>query len=48
MTVREMRLAMIADLKRADQNDDAVLTKEEFIAGFPIIVAMRAAIRPDL
>ena len=48
MTVREMRLAMIADLKRADQNDDAVLTKEEFISGFPIIVAMRAAIRPDL
>lgn len=48
ISVREMRLAMIADMKRADQNDDAVLSKDEFISGFPIIVAMRAAIRPDL
>ena len=31
ISVREMRLAMIADMERADQNDDAVLTIDEFI-----------------
>lgn len=48
LTTREMRLAMNADFKRADQNDDALLTKDEFLKGFPIMIAMRAAIRPDL
>lgn len=48
LTQREMRLAMNADFRRADQNDDALLSQEEFIQGFPIMVAMRAAIRPDL
>lgn len=44
----EMRLAMTSDFRRADLNDDGLLSREEFIQGFPIMVAMRAAIRPDL
>ena len=48
LTEREMRFAMTSDFRRADLDDDALLTKEEFINGFPIMVAMRAAIRPDL
>jgi len=48
LTEPEMRLAMASDFRRADLDDDALLTKEEFINGFPIMVAMRAAIRPDL
>ena len=48
LTEREFRTAMAHDFRRADLDDDAVLTQAEFIAGFPVIVAMRAAIRPDL
>lgn len=48
LSTREMRLAMSADFRRADIDDDALLSKAEFINGFPIMVAMRAAIRPDL
>jgi len=48
LTEREMRFAMSADFRRADLDDDAFLTRDEFIGGFPIMVAMRAAIRPDL
>ncbi|GAB5509067.1 MAG: hypothetical protein Rhims3KO_04680 [Hyphomicrobiales bacterium] len=44
----EMRLAMTSDFRRADLDDDGLLSREEFIQGFPIMVAMRAAIRPDL
>jgi hypothetical protein len=48
LTDQEMQRAMALDFQHADLNDDAMLTKEEFMNGFPIIVAMRAAIRPDL
>ena len=48
LTDKEMRLSMSADFRRADLDDDGFLTQDEFIGGFPIIVAMRAAIRPDL
>lgn len=48
LTQREMRLAMNADFRRADLSNDGLLTQDEFIGGFPIMVAMRAAIRPDL
>lgn len=48
MTEPEMRGAMNADFRRADLDDDGLLTEVEFIQGFPIMVAMRAAIRPDL
>lgn len=39
---------MNADFRRADLDDDGVLLQQEFIQGFAVIVAMRAAIRPDL
>ena len=48
ITESEMRHAMIADFRRADIDDNAVLTEDEFLRGFTIIVAMKAAIRPDL
>ncbi len=48
ITESEMRHAMNADFRRADLNDDAVLTEDEFLNGFIIIVAIRATIRPDL
>jgi Ca2+-binding EF-hand superfamily protein len=48
LTVPEMRFAMASDFRRADLNDDAVLSENEFLMGFAVIVAMRAAIRPDL
>lgn len=44
----EMRFAVNADFRRADIDDDAVLTEAEFLQSFGIIVAMRAAIRPDI
>ena len=48
ITTSEMRHAMNADFRRADINDDAVLTEDEYLKGFAIIVAIRAAFRPDL
>ncbi|WP_224816956.1 EF-hand domain-containing protein [Hasllibacter sp. MH4015] len=48
MTEQEMRFAMVQDFRRADLDDDTLLTEDEFLQGFPIMVAMRAAIRPDL
>lgn len=48
ITEAEMRFAMGADFRRADVNDDSLLSEEEFLKNFTIIVAMRAAIRPDL
>lgn len=48
LTEPEMRFAMTHDFRRADLDNDTLLTQEEFIQGFPIMVAMRAAIRPDL
>lgn len=44
----EMRFAMSADFRRADLDDSGTLSQAEFIGGFAVIVAMRAAIRPDL
>lgn len=44
----EMRFAMNADFRRADLDDNGILSQTEFIQGFAVIVAMRAAIRPDL
>lgn len=37
--------AMTADFRRADLNDDAYLSKEEFLNGFSVIVAIQAALR---
>lgn len=48
ISTSEMRHAMSADFRRADLNDDAVLSEDEFLNGFTIIVAIKAAFRPDL
>ena len=48
ITTSEMRHAMNADFRRADLNDDAILSENEFLNGFTIIVAVKAAFRPDL
>lgn len=48
LKAQEFRTSMSHDFRRADLDDDARLTLDEFISGFPIIVAMRAAIQPDL
>lgn len=48
LTDREMHFALSHDMRRADLDEDGFLTREEFLRGFPVIVAMRAAIRPDL
>ena len=40
----EHRHAINADFRRADINDDAVLSEEEFVQGFSIIAAIRVAL----
>lgn len=48
MTEREMRHAMAANFRCADVDDDGVLSQTAFLQGFPIMLAMRAALRADL
>ena len=43
----EWRKAGIRDFRRADLNDDAILTKEEFLNGFLITSAIKAALKPE-
>ena len=43
----EHRHAIIADFRRADLDDDALLTEPEFLAGFSVIAALRAAVGHD-
>ena len=42
----EYRRSLDADFRRVDANSDAVLTEEEFLLGFSINIASRAAINP--
>ena len=42
----EYRQSLAADFRRADFNNDAVLTEEEFLLGFSINIAARTAINP--
>jgi len=44
----EHRRSIMADFSRADLNNDAILSKEEFISGFSVLVALRAALKPDV
>lgn len=46
ITRTEHRRSMNADFRRADADNDAVLTQDEFIYGFSVMVALRAAINP--
>ena len=43
----EWRKAGLRDFRRADLNDDAVLTKEEFLNGFLVTTAIKAALKPE-
>lgn len=43
----EHRKSIAADFRRADLNDDAILTADEFINGFSVIVAIRTALKPE-
>lgn len=47
ITESEHRKAMLADFDRADVNDNAVLEKGEFLNGFSVLVAIRAALKPE-
>ena len=42
----EYRRSLNTDFHRADANNDAVLSEEEFLSGFSVNVAARAAINP--
>jgi len=42
----EHRQSVIVDFARADIDNDAIITEEEFTLGFSIMVALRAAINP--
>lgn len=46
ITRTEHRQSLLADFRRADGDNDAVLTEEEFLLGFSVNVAARAAINP--
>ena len=46
ITKTEFRQSIAADFRRADFNNDAVLSEEEFLSGFSINIAARAAINP--
>lgn len=42
----EFRRANIADFQRADVDNNAILSKEEFLKSFSVLVALRAALNP--
>lgn len=46
ITRTEHRQVLSADFRRADADNDALLTKDEFTSGFSLMVALRAAINP--
>ncbi len=47
ITPTEHRQAVIRDFDRADLNNNAVLEKDEFVSGFSVLVAIRAALKPE-
>jgi len=47
ITQTEHRKAVMADFNRADLNSNAVLEKSEFLGGFSVLVAIRAALKPE-
>ena len=47
ITETEHRHVIIQDFRRADLDDNMLLTEEEFLNGFSIMVAFRAALRVD-
>lgn len=47
ISVTENRKSLDVDFKRADTNHDTILTKDEFLNGFSVIMAFKAAIAPE-
>lgn len=47
ITQIEHRQAVVRDFNRADINHDGLLDKDEFILGFSVLVAIRAALKPE-
>lgn len=47
ITQTEHRRAVVRDFNRADINHDGILDKKEFILGFSVLVAIRAALKPE-
>lgn len=48
MTRSEHRSSTLFDFQRADLDGDAVLTSDEFVSGFTVMKAVRAAIAPNV
>lgn len=46
ITRKEHRQSLLADFRRADADNDALLTEDEFLLGFSVNIAARAAINP--
>ena len=44
ISISEYNKSMVADFRRADTDDDAFLSREEFLSGYIVILAYRAAI----
>lgn len=42
----EMNRSLKADFRRADLDENALMSKDEFLSGFSVMVALRAAINP--
>lgn len=42
----EQNRSLKADFRRADLDEDALMSKDEFLGGFSVMVALRAAINP--
>ena len=47
ITQTEHRKAVVSDFNRADLNNNAILEKNEFLRGFSVLVAIRAALKPE-
>lgn len=48
ITRPEHRQAVLFDFQRADTNNDAILDQDEFLGGFLINIAVRAALAPHV
>lgn len=47
ITQTEHRQAVVRDFNRADINHDGLLNKGEFVLGLSVLVAIRAALKPE-
>ncbi|WP_371169534.1 EF-hand domain-containing protein [Aliiroseovarius sp. 2305UL8-7] len=47
ITPTEHRKSLARDFQRADLDDDALLSESEYVRGFSVLVAIRAALKPE-